>query len=116
MEDLSSLRDSIQNLLSIELDGLVQLEGETLITFNKTFGIQESEPVFFGNVNLVVTSPTHFNVLRLVQGIEIVLKIEIPEYNQFLYVLRFFNNEFLSMLLKMPDTEIQLLPTEGNSP
>jgi hypothetical protein len=102
---LRNLITEINEVVSLEIQDLYKLEGDKLETFKKYIKAIETSDIFFGLSNLVITSVDDFNMVKLIPKLEIVLKLEVPEYNYFVYVTRYHNNEFLSNLLTVPHTE-----------
>lgn len=106
MERLKLLINAINEVVSFELDGLVVLSGDKLEAFKKHARIDwDTDPIYYNMTALISTNPDDYANIKLIDGLEQSTRLEIPEYNYYIYIHRFHNNEFLLNLLKIEDKE-----------
>lgn len=103
---LNSLIQSALETVDLEIVGAVQLLDEKLIKFKSLALITwANEPMFVNASTLVCTHPEDAQSVRLIPGMEPVFKIEVQEYNYYIYGFRFLNCKIVSEILLDANSE-----------
>lgn len=98
---LPYLKD-IRDFLDIELSEFKELEeGEGKKYLMDSLGISEIHgAVYYNDINLVFTTEMDWNTFKhIITTPEIIFKLEIPEYKQFLLIVRCCNDVLMEQLL-----------------
>ena len=96
-ESLSLVKDGLQE----ELAKVKRLKGKPLKEFKNVFDIEEDIDVFFNDFNIIITELETYQLLAPYLGEDtLVMKIEIPEHNSYLWVHQYFNKRIFNDYLK----------------
>jgi hypothetical protein len=89
------------SILNQECAGAKKLEGDKLSSFIKMFGIgDELGDIFYNEYNMIFLDKQTFeNIRYLVPQHEVVVSFEALEYNEFIFVIRYFQDTVLSEAL-----------------
>jgi len=91
----------IRDFLDLELANFKLLEGSGKAQVLDSLGIGELVgDIYYTDLNIVFTTPFDWEAFRhIITAPEVIFKLEIPEYNQFLIVVRYHNDVLLEQLL-----------------
>lgn len=91
----------IRDFLDLELADFKLLEGSGKAQVLETLGLSELVgELYYNDLNLVFTAPQDWdNFKHTITSPEVIFKLEIPEYKQFLIVVRYHNDILLEQLL-----------------
>jgi hypothetical protein len=96
-ERLSTLSDCVKDSVS----GIKQLKGDALDTFKNIFNIESDVTIYFSEYNVVVMDTiTHQAILPYIKSENLVLKVEMPEFDSYLWVYQYFNERVFNDYLK----------------
>ena len=88
-------------LITQECTPLKKLEGKVLENFKNMFGFEDDiEGVYYNEYNLAFTNREAFDSIKyLVPQHELLISVEMPEFNEHFYVIRYFQDTILNELL-----------------
>lgn len=88
--------------VDLETIDLVELKDEKLDKFESIFNLKNPDRIFYNSTNLVFMDINDYGKVKMVFGdkLEDVLKVEIREFNTYVYIVRYLNVEYLEKVLK----------------
>ena len=92
---------NIFNCIKQECMGAKPLTGDVLKNFREMFGIGDDiEGVFYNEYNIIFTDKQTYESIRyLIPNHETIASIEISEYNENFYIVRYFQDAVLNEVL-----------------
>lgn len=101
-KELQERLSQMDQIIGLELNELEKLEGEKLKRLRELLNIHWSpEPIFVNNTNIVITDINDYERIRgACPKWEEVIRLEIPEFNTYLYVGRYVNVQFLKDIVE----------------
>jgi hypothetical protein len=93
--------DNVYEILKNETMGMKKLDGKVLSDFRDMFQFNdEVSNVFYNEFNLLFLDKVEFeNIRYLIPQHEVIVMVEIPEYNEFIAVIRYFQDVILNEIL-----------------
>jgi hypothetical protein len=91
----------VRDFLDLELANFKVLEGSNRAQVLSSFGLGELVgDLYYNDLNLIFTAPQDWdNFKHIITSPEIIFKLEIPEFKQFLIVVRYTNDVLLEQIL-----------------
>lgn len=97
-ETLGILKDGIKR----ELDDLKLLKGEHFDRFYDIFNVPDDAQIYFNSYNIVINDPaTHETLSPYLNQENLVIKVEVPEHNCYLWIYQYFNERIFVDYLKV---------------
>lgn len=97
--DLKECINSLKETIDLELSGMQKIEGEESKRFIDKFYIEipKDEYIYKNSYSIAMTNDeVYFQLKPYLPDKDRVLKLEIPDYNVYLYIYSFFNNDTLN--------------------
>lgn len=106
--ELAEVLEHVNNILGIELNENQKLDGEKLEKLKTLLGISWTpETIYFTKTNLIMTDINDYQKLKeVVKKFEDVLKIEMTEFNTYIFVCRYSNSPELTTILLTEDEDV----------
>lgn len=98
MDKYKEFLQKVLETVELETNEMKQLEGEKLqrLRFLINQPTFMNDLCYFNMCTIVLTHPDDAASIRIYEGIEPLFKIEVPEYNYFIYGFRFLNNKAIA--------------------
>ena len=108
MDSLDDRFNEIEEIIYSECGEANQLQGKILTAFKKRLFIDwEPDPIFYTKSTLLMVEVNDYNRVKMVWGslIKDVVKLELPTYNHYLYVVDISGVDELSEILELEDVQ-----------
>jgi len=101
MDKLQEHFEEMKQLIDLETNEIRILEGKKLTDLKSMLQMNwEPEPIYYNGTNLIITDVNDYTRIKgAAPKFEDVLKLEMPEFNCYLYIGRWINVEFLKNIL-----------------
>lgn len=100
MKKLKEAVSHISSGIRSELTDVKKLKGESLINFSSIFGVKEDASIYYNEYNvIVIDKDVHEIIEGFVSRDSLVLKVEIPEYNVYIWAYAYFNDQLFESYL-----------------
>jgi len=101
--------NDIEEIIYAECGEATQLEGDLLAKFKqRTFMDWEPDPIFYTKTKMILLQQMDYDRVKQIWGSKItdVCKLEMPDYNHYLYVVDIVDAEDLNYILGIPDEQL----------
>ena len=100
MDRLRDILRSVKSGINEEVSSLKKLKGSKLETFKDVFNLDEEVHLYYNEYNLIIIDDDlHEKLSYLFKKGALILKVEIPEHNSYLWVYQYFNDQIFESYL-----------------
>lgn len=99
--------NKVRSILEIELNEYKVLSGDELNKLRSLLSLTSTDKIYYNSTNLILTDQEDITILKSkIKKFEEILKIEIIEFNTFIYIGRYINSKELKEIIPTWKEEI----------